>query len=552
MNFKAKMEKIMVMDGAVERRRAADNLYASQVGPATQENTILWKIARDPYYPQTYLRYGNKAIVEAGFFDDLISCNKNSIPVADVARFLTPKTKVNIDATSRKNVIAILTGAFCPIHKGHVEILEVAKRELEERGYHVAGGFVCPDNQTYILRKYKKAPLSVTQRIALCEKMVKNSMWIDVSKVGMYGFPKDVNYTEIIYHMKQTFPECNIAYVYGSDNGGFSWLFEDDIIGVCVKRDGDGGKFENYREMFENIDSVIFSDIKREYSNLSSTKIRAKASKPVYLVRDDSSIVTSGFLQFSSPSKIKLANANMVNKILKIIRKRVFNVDVRSISVTEQTKLFNANFSPSYSVISLDMHFQGDYQLGVSRVFEGSGKQESPLAFMSRNMLSSVENEISTIPSGEYTLVDDDTASGDTLDYIIKELLDRGIIIKEIFLMNKAVGENFFDVVDMRDFIIGSMQSGLTISKSSGLFKAPYCFPYVNLSSRAKLNECMDASYEIWKANLEYYKSVAPGLTISELYPPFLALMIDAGFDAHDTVTWVCKWHMNLCKQTSK
>jgi nicotinic acid mononucleotide adenylyltransferase len=553
MSFKLKIEKVMAIGDVSERRAAADNLYASHLSLATEADTLLWKIARDPYYPQTYLRYGNKVMVEAGFFDDQIPLTKNGIPVADVAKFLTPKSKINIDPSSKKNIVVVLTGAFCPIHKGHVEILEIARKELEERGYHVAGGYVCPDNQTYIVRKYKKDLLSEKKRVALCEKMVKDSEWIDVSKLGMYGFAKDVNYTEIIYHMQQTFSECSIAYVYGSDNAGFSWLFEDGNVGVCIKRDEDGGKFEKYQEMFENIDNVIFSDTERRYSNLSSTKIRRMSSAPVYLIRDDTKIVTADFMQFASPRKIDLANAIMVKKIARIIKQRIpSEIKVKTITVEEQTKMFLAEFPLTTPVISLDLHFRGDYQIGLTRVFEYSGKQESPLCFVSRNTFSSEEDDISMIPPGKYILVDDDAASGGTLDYIIEKLLDRDIVVKDIFLMNRVVGENFFDVVDMRDFIIGSTESGLTIKRPDGLFSAPYCFPYVNLTSRAKLDECKNASYEIWKANLEYYNFLCPGLQLSCLGNGFVDLMVHSGISINATVESVCKHHMDLCKPTSK
>jgi hypothetical protein len=349
------------------------------------------------------------------------------------------------------------------------------------------------------------------------------------------------------------FVGCDIAYVYGSDNAGFSWLFNsvDGILGVCVGRGNDNGKFEKYQEMFENNDHVIFSKVKRSHYNLSSTKVR---SRQIYLIRDDSDAVTENIVKYSTKSKIESANSVMVEKIAKIIRDRIpSSVNMRIVNLTEQKLLFRKDINITTPTISLDMHFQGDYQIGLTRVFNASGEQETPIGFASRNTLTSEENEVSIIPPGEYTLIEDDVASGATLDYIIGKLLHRGIVIKDILLMNRVVGENFFDVVDMRDFIIGSTQSGLTIRQSDGnLMKAPYCFPYVNLCSRAKLNENMNASYEIWKANLEYYNSVCPGLMISKLHPQFVRLMRGAGFSPYNTVESICELHMKLCKPTSK
>lgn len=556
MKFEIAIERILAIEDVSERRTLADKLYDS-VDPLTiqPDDQFLWKLAKDPYYPEVYLEHGKETVREAGFFDDGIPYNKNSVAVADFATILTPRNKINA-AFTKNRVIIISTGAFAPMHDGHLEMIEIAKKEMEIRGYSVVGGYVCPDNQDYITRKYNGSVMTAENRILCCEEFVKNSDWISVSRLGMYGFPKDVNFTEIIYRMQKMFPECKIAYVYGSDNAGFSWLFTDNTIGVCVKRNGDGGKYEKYQEMFENCENVIFSNESRIYSDVSSTKIRNRKEKMVYLIRNDSRLVTSVLRRFVSKASLDSANKEFVNKLAKIIEKRVpSNVKVSVVDAVAQRILFDKRLSKKYPTISLDMHYTGDYQIGITRVFELDSNQKTPVKFVSRNTFEPIDSEIAKIPAGEYTLVEDDIASGSTINYIIEKLLSKKIIIKDIALMSKVVDGPLYDIVDVRDFIVGSTQCGLTVRDTTGkIVKVPYCYPYVNLLSRAKLNDSDGASYEIWKANLEYYRDVAPSLTIGDLNNPLctslITLVANVEHCHYNKLTEICLWHMNLCKQT--
>ena len=53
-----------------------------------------------------------------------------------------------------KNIILVTTGGFSPIHEGHLHTLNIAKKELEKKGYHIAGGYLSPSHES--LRFHKR------------------------------------------------------------------------------------------------------------------------------------------------------------------------------------------------------------------------------------------------------------------------------------------------------------------------------------------------------------------------------------------------------------
>ena len=133
---------------------------------------------------------------------------------------------------------------------------------------------------------------------------------------------------------------------------------------------------------------------------------------------------------------------------------------------------------------------------------------------------------------------------------IVNQLKNSGVDTPNLFLLSNVAGSNFYDIVDIRDFLVGANKSGLTVKLPNGkLARAPYCLPYVSLFTRANLSEELNASHLIWKANLDYYNSLDANIVLGQLYGPFVALMNFMGFDNKTPTTEVCQWHINLCKQ---
>ena len=97
----------------------------------------------------------------------------------------TPITKIsqNMERGIPKYNLAILvsTGAYNPIHRGHIQIMSMAKTECEWAGYSVIGGFISPSHRNYLVFKGGHDYYSDTDRIEMARLATLDSDWIDVS-----------------------------------------------------------------------------------------------------------------------------------------------------------------------------------------------------------------------------------------------------------------------------------------------------------------------------------------------------------------------------------
>lgn len=190
--------------------------------------------------------------------------------------------------------ILVTTGAFCPIHEGHIQMLETAKRELESRGMAVLGGYICPDHDRYVISKIRRGALSAAQRLELCELAVEDSDWLMVDRWAAIYASSFVMFTKIVRHIEKmvkahvkTSKPIHIVYTFGGDNAQFAFHFTTRWSCVCVLRPGSLGAFNEmtaYDRLRENPRIVFCRD---ETAALDSTSIRrGKLSGLVPKVRD--------------------------------------------------------------------------------------------------------------------------------------------------------------------------------------------------------------------------------------------------------------------------
>ncbi len=68
------------------------------------------------------------------------------------AKSTSTKQKVVLVATGNLQFFFQFSGAFCPLHRMHIEMFEVAKKHLEsEYDMDVIGGFISPSHGTLVL-----------------------------------------------------------------------------------------------------------------------------------------------------------------------------------------------------------------------------------------------------------------------------------------------------------------------------------------------------------------------------------------------------------------
>ena len=175
----------------------------------------------------------------------------------------------------------------------------------------------------------------------------------------------------------------------------------------------------------------------------------------------------------------------ILKNLISIFEKYYSNFDIEVIDIEEQFRRANIDLL-NKDVINLDCWYNSDINFRFSRVFEYGGLQDTPIGY--------VHDKIPTLDlNKEYTIVDDDICSGYTVNKVAEIL---GLQKYNTYPMLKYDGA--YDVVDVRDYIIGSEYGGLLTNKGRFI----YVYPHVNLKTRASLhNNILDFSKDILDLN---------------------------------------------------
>ena len=201
--------------------------------------------------------------------------------------------------------------------------------------------------------------------------------------------------------------------------------------------------------------------------------------------------------------------------------------------------------------ISLDTYYRGTYDIQTSRLFDISDIQKKYISLIGRIGYESIEEQIEKIKDGNYILVDDDSATGKTIREVMSKLPER-INIEKIELLADVLKEMIFDIVDLRDFIIGVQNGGLVVKlPNHEIARAPYMLPYVCLKSRASIfpSKEMEMSIKLWKMNKKFYQEIGGNISLKETDVGFKKLMNYIGFEDNTSLADICDWHINKLKQ---
>lgn len=226
----------------------------------------------------------------------------------------------------------------------------------------------------------------------------------------------------------------------------------------------------------------------------------------IYMVRDD--------LSLALPEVGFSATSGQISENLRFLLQKVMpsGVTMNTVKVEDQlaaTKL------PG-ETISLDCFWSGSYNLQVTRLFNYNDDQTRSLQLTNRPGTQDLSAQIALIPAGDYILVDDDISTGWTMQQVSSMLTRKNInIIGTSSLIEKT--SNLFDVVDLRDFILGSHHGGLTVKLANKVTRLPYMQPYANLITRAKLtNEGAETlTRHLWQLNHDLY--LGTGATLGDI-----------------------------------
>lgn len=484
-----------------------------------------WKIARDPYLAPLAARHGEQAAWDAGFFlDD----DPDDAPLDDVDWRCTPRPKRSV--AGERPVVLLSTGGFCPVHAGHLAMMEHAREAAEAAGYTVLGGYLSPGHDAYLRMKCGAGAVPASVRLRECSEAVASSDWLSVDPWEALHRRVAVNFTDVTarlraYLQAHVDPRVEVLYVCGGDNARFALAFTERGGCVVVGRPGASTELDRWRARLDGHPRVLWADGDHP---ASSRALRAPVWTPpergrlCLRVEDARAVRTlglTGFARFQAGVRALLESM----------------VAVRVAPWVEPVD--------DVPVISLDPMFPAASNLALSRLFAPGGYES--LGHVARPGYAPLTEQVRALDTGDYALRDDDRVSGATLD-AVRALLPPTVRVRETRLaLAQEPGE---DVADSRDFLLGSDDGGLVIAlPDGGIGRAPYALPYVDPSVRCCVppERVHEFSAVVWRLNERAFAGT--GLRVGDLPAPAKATF--AWMGAALPLEEVCRWHAARVEQ---
>ncbi len=469
------------------------------------------KIKRDPYLSLVCERHGEQAVMASGFFFDE---DDRDAPLDDTDWLCTPRPKREI--TGERPVVLLSTGGLCPVHAGHLAMMESARAAAIANGRDVIGGYLSPGHDAYLRLKCGSAAIPARERLRLCAEAVRESDWLSVDPWESMHRRVSVNFTDVTarleaYVKAHVDPRVEVLFVCGADNARFAHAFSER--GGCVIVGRPGAEWSP-----SNAPHVLWAE--GGHTAASHTMRAAR-----WIDEPKRRLV------------LRLEDARAV-RTLKVIDHRRFQLELTTI-LSQHAKVRTTplrDHTRDQSTISLDAMSLGDRDLAISRLFAVGGYEA--LGHVERPGSKALAEQVAAIPPGDYVLCDDDRMTGSTLE-AARALFPSSIRIERTELA--ITHEEDEDVTDSRDFLLGADHGGLVLQLPNGLIgRAPYLLPYVDPAVRASIRESLTFSIEVWKLNARTFANT--DLRIRDLPEP--TRITFSQFDNDRRLDDVCSWHV--------
>ncbi len=512
---------------------------------------MTWKLERDVFYNDLAKQHGRAFVEEAGFFEDTASADA---PLENVRLLCTPlgRAASNLARAARPPAVLLCTGAYCPVHPGHVELMELARARVEQAGFSVIGGYLSPGHDEYLRLKLNDDATSAQQRLTECALAVRDSDWLDVDPWEALYCRVAVNFTDVLRRLG-AYLDAHLGhqvtpfYAFGGDNARFSLTFAQRGHAVVVGRPGYADRFQHYRAHALNRYNprVLWAESALEHSStaIRETELqrnpRLRQEHPTHLsLRCEDASVAPG---------PPVAWRDFQQALVGLLRKW-FVVELRT---PDERQLV---LEPS--TISLDPLTRAECTIAISRLFELGGYAQK--GYTARPGSPPLATQLSQIPPGVYDVLDDDASTGGTLSHVASLLWakhspdlepgrSRSITIQhETARVRADAGAERREIADSRDFLLGADHAGLVMTLGpDALVRGIYAYPYVDPTARCSIpaSEALEFSIAIWRLNETFHASTQN--TVDDLNTPQRALLLRAGFGPTEPLSAVCRWHAN-------
>lgn len=537
------------------------------------------KIARDPYLRLVADRWGDDAVLDAGWFDD---GDPTDAPLDDVGWLCTPIDVVQravgrltrpgpaprpeadpgqgrIGTPPPNPVVLLSTGGFFPVHGGHVAMMEAARRGIDDGRRRVVGGYLSPAHDDYIRLKCGAVDVPVSDRLAHADAAIAPSGWLSIDPWEALARRVAVNYTDVTarletYLRHHVDPRIDVVYVCGGDNARFSLAFTERGSCVVVGRPGSEETVDRWRAdhrvagnpriTWTDGDDATSSTTVRRRSRPEAASRTARPD-PVAVIGTEAPSGCAAEVEVRPGVTLRLEDERAVATLgIGHAAWRRFQDGLRSElaalvelgAVTLEDQRSRATVA---GTISLDPMLPGEIDIGISRQFDLGGYR--PLRHISRPGSPSLHDGLASIPPGTWTLRDDDRSTGGTVRFVIAQLPDGVELAATTFAVAPdADGE----IADSRDFLLGADDGGLVVALPGAVSgRAPYLLPYVDPAARSGIpaGSSLAFSAALWDRNAAVFAGTR--LTVADLPAPAARTMACAGHPPDAHLVDVCRHH---------
>lgn len=300
---------------------------------------------------------------------------------------------------------------------------------------------------------------------------------------------------------------------------------------------------------------------KKDLFNVFQTKeecplfYKIKENPGFFTIYDDGLFSIKHFVKngISKHSVLKIKQG-FINQLIAIYHEAFLgNIEFKKVNMDEFISKARKKLKGK-KTISLDQLYKGDYNISLARVYNIADIQKTHLHYSTRpeDLNQTLFKQISDIPAGKYTIVDDDQATGGTIRFL-KSLLPIDVEIEDNCLyMDSDLGYKSFTAMYAKDFMFGALGGGLVVKlPNNELARVPYIFPYVNLCVRAVVppeNE-FKFSLNVLKLNKSFFEQLGNNLKLKDMDLGFVIAMKFLGFDENDEIVNIINWHIEEFEQ---
>lgn len=418
----------------------------------------------DPMFQVFANAHPGRDLVRYGHYDDGVASSDWGDAITPV-----PVGAVRACEVSGRPAVLVMTGAMDPMHKGHAEALEIARRRLEGLGFRVVHIHVVPDSHVYARMKRPMGAGSNEERAASVRALGY------VCDEDCMRHPGRPNYTSILLHIQHKWQQHGVSpvvfNVVGSDNALFAEVaaaYDPAGFGTVVVETSHQEEIPVQEDTGQNI--LICDREGRKYASMSSTTVRSgnhSSDLPVMYIKDDLDYYTTN----------RKFHDELINTLEGMYTSYGYQVKVGHYrtQVEELVKQTASKYSQEIEdgaiTVSLDRHIPAQVRFPIHRLFQSDTLQK--MGYLP-------DRHLQVHPGQKFILLDDDMDTGNGMRFVKHIISAQGgetIGVETIYQDPRRE----FDVLDASDVTTidgtGLMIQSPDLTRS----RIPYLHPFLDL-----------------------------------------------------------------------